>query len=93
MLTIPGHSRRYCDGVSRRSFLRLGALAFSGLSLSDVLRSRANAASSTRSKSVIMIFLGGGPPHLDMYDMKPEAPRNPRRFPGDFHECIRNQDL
>jgi len=77
MLTVyqPGSST-YCDGVTRRSFLRAGALALGGLTMGDVLRLRAESPAPDRpqQKSVIMIFLSGGPSHLDMYDMKPQAP-------------------
>ncbi len=79
MLTIWGPSRgRSCDGLSRRDFLRIGALG--GLGLADVFRLKAAAApggspQATRpGKSVIMVYLLGGPAHLDTYDMKPEAP-------------------
>ena len=68
--------------LSRRSFLRVGTLALGGLTLGDVLRLRAaSPPGKRRQKSVIMIFLSGGPSHLDMYDMKPEAPREYR---GEF---------
>jgi hypothetical protein len=72
-----------CDGVTRRSFLRAGSLALGGLTLGDVLRCRADsaAAGKRRQKSVIMVHLSGGPSHLDMYDMKPDAPREYR---GEF---------
>jgi len=75
---------RYCDGVSRRSFLKLGGLSLGGLALSDLLKLRADgAASPLRSaKSVIMICLGGGPSHIDTYDMKPNAPVE---FRGEFN--------
>jgi hypothetical protein len=68
--------------LDRRRFLRVGALAVGGLTLGDVLRLRAaSLPGKQRHKSVIMIFLSGGPSHLDMYDMKPEAPREYR---GEF---------
>ncbi|MCL6502531.1 MAG: DUF1501 domain-containing protein [Pirellulales bacterium] len=75
MLTIYGRSSRYCDGISRRSFLRIGALGVgaSALTMADVLRAQA-AAGQSRHKAVINIFLGGGPPHQDMWDVKTEAP-------------------
>src|SRR5262245_35112003 len=62
--------------LSRRSFLRLGTLGACGLTLPDVLRLRASAATTAaaKNKAVIMVYLQGGPPHLDMYDMKPTAP-------------------
>lgn len=68
-------TNRYCDGVSRRSFVQLGVAGMSSLGLGDVLR--AKAASKTHSKSdvsTILIWLDGGPGHMDMYDMKPDAP-------------------
>jgi len=74
---------RFCDGLSRRDFLRIGGLGTAGLTLADLLRLRAEAADSAPSpKSVIMIYLPGGPSHLDMYDMKPDAPAEYR---GEFH--------
>jgi hypothetical protein len=75
MLTILGPSLRLCDGVSRRSFLRVGGLALGGLSLPQLLRAEVEAGGSARPhKAVIMVFLSGGPPHLDMVDLKPDAP-------------------
>ena len=60
--------------VSRRQFLTIGGLAMGGISLSQLLAAEASAGSSKRHKSVIMIFLSGGPPHQDMVDLKPDAP-------------------
>src|SRR5262245_15492950 len=60
-------------GISRRDFLKVGALGLGGLTLADVMRLRGNAASGG-SKAVIMIYLYGGPSHIDRYDMKPDAP-------------------
>jgi len=77
MLTfLSGDRAPYCDGVSRRSFLKAGALGMGGLALPEFLRLQAHGAvsSGTKARSVIMICLGGGPSHLDMYDMKPDAP-------------------
>ncbi|MBI3839451.1 MAG: DUF1501 domain-containing protein [Planctomycetia bacterium] len=74
MLSILGQSYRLCDGVSRRAFLKLGSLAMSGLTLADILRAEAVAGTRRSHKSVIMIFMPGGPSHLDLYDLKPEAP-------------------
>lgn len=74
MLTLLGRpgSRGMCDGISRRNFLRIGGLGLAGLSLPQLLK--AEAASGKRPKSVIMIYLVGGPPHQDMFDLKPDAP-------------------
>ena len=65
-----------CGGpISRRSFLTLGTLGVAGLSLGDVMRLRASEGRTAAPEtSVIFIWLAGGPPHLDMYDMKPDAP-------------------
>jgi hypothetical protein len=77
------------DVRTRRSFLRVGGLALGGLTLSDVLRLRAesNFPGKPRQKSIVMIFLSGGPSHLDMYDMKPLAPREYR---GEFNPIRTN---
>ena len=82
MLTIHGARQRFCDGVSRRNFLRIGGLALGGLTLPDLLRGSAQAgAGSTDTKSIIMIYLPGGPSHMDTYDLKPDAPAEYR---GEF---------
>lgn len=72
---------------SRRSMLRVGALALGGLTWTDVLRERALAGTALAGKSVIMIHLTGGPSHLDMYDMKPQAPAEYR---GEFRPTSTN---
>src|SRR6185369_6982556 len=75
MLEITGDSRTFCDGVSRRNFIRVGALGFLGLNLSDLFRLReAHAQTSRRKKSVILVWMHGGPTQLETYDPKPEAP-------------------
>lgn len=84
MLTVKGSRYRFCDGVSRRSFLRIGALGVGAgaLTLSDLFRLEAVGQSPARHKAVINIFLGGGPPHQDMWEIKTEAPREIR---GEFN--------
>ena len=70
-----------CAGpTSRRSFLKMGTLGVSGLCLSDVLRLRAEAGakSAAPDTSVIFVWLAGGPPHMETYDMKPDAPEDYR---------------
>ena len=74
MFTFSGQGSTYCDGIRRRDFLRLGALGLGGLTLADLLRSEAKADESHRPKSIIYVVLGGGPSHIDMYDLKPDAP-------------------
>jgi uncharacterized protein (DUF1501 family) len=81
MLTFQGSRRTFCDGIGRRDFLTLGALG-AGLTLADALRLKAaGPAPRSRPKSVIMVYLPGGPSHLDMYDPKPDAPAE---FRGEF---------
>jgi hypothetical protein len=78
MLTLLGPSHRYCDGLSRRSFLQLGGLALGGLSLPQLLRA---GQKSHRHRSVIMVYLSGGLAHQDTVDLKPNAPAEVR---GEF---------
>ena len=87
MLTILGPQQRQCDGA-RRQFLKIGGLALGGMSLPQILRAEANVgAKPQRHKSVIMIFLSGGPSHQDMYDLKMQAPKEIR---GDFKPISTN---
>ncbi len=84
MLTIHGPASgksSFCDGVSRRNFLKIGGLGLGGLALPEILRAEAQSGGGRSNKSIIMIFLPGGPPHQDMYDIKTEAPSEIR---GDF---------
>jgi hypothetical protein len=81
MLSILGDPLRFCDRVSRRSFLRIGGLALGGLSLPQVLRAEEQTGVTSSHKAIIMIFLAGGPPHQDMVDLKPDAPAEIR---GEF---------
>ena len=59
---------------TRRDFLRVGALTPLGVSLSQVLANDATAESTRRPKSCILLWMLGGPSHIDMYDLKPDAP-------------------
>lgn len=77
----PVSKQRYCNGVSRRDFLRIGSLGLAGLSLPELLAAEEQSKSANRHKSVIMIYLCGGPPHQDMYDIKSAAPKEIR---GEF---------
>jgi hypothetical protein len=74
----PSSSRAFCDGVSRRDFLRIGTLAAMGTGggwgLPEILKAESLSGKKT-PKSVIMIYLVGGPPHQDMFDLKPNAPK------------------
>ncbi|MEZ6130016.1 MAG: DUF1501 domain-containing protein [Planctomycetaceae bacterium] len=82
MLKVIGQRTRngqFCDGVSRRSLLNIGTLAAlgtaGGWSLPTLLKAEDAVGRKNNPKSVIMIYLVGGPPHQDMFDLKPEAPR------------------
>jgi hypothetical protein len=87
VLTIFGGrpDARFCDGVSRRNFIKIGALGLGGLALPQLLRaeaqSRGGAGGGASRKAVIMIYLPGGPPHQDTFDLKPDAPSEIR---GEF---------
>ncbi len=89
----PGQSARFCDGPSRREMLRVGGAGLLGLGLSDVLRLQGHAADRGtaglsgskrggpgfgKAKNVILLFLQGGPSHIDLWDPKPDAPENIR---------------
>jgi uncharacterized protein (DUF1501 family) len=87
MLTIAGPQSRYCDGLSRRSWLRIGGLALGGLALPDILRAEAAGGVRNPAKGIIMVLLPGGPTHLDMYDLKPDAPAEIR---GEFRPIATN---
>ena len=68
-----------CDGVTRRDFLKLGVLSSLGLSLADLFRLQAQGgAGGTKERSCILIWLDGGPSHLDTFDLKPDAPSEVR---------------
>lgn len=74
MLKIQGRRYRLCDGMSRRSFLRVGALGLGGLSLPALLELQRARAAERRDTAVILFWMAGGPSHIDTYDMKPNAP-------------------
>jgi hypothetical protein len=84
MLQVLGSNQRFCDGLNRRNFLQIGAFG-AGLTLADALRVQAAAKKTTgpskSMKSAIFIYLPGGPSHMDMYDLKPDAPAEYR---GEF---------
>ncbi len=81
-------THRYCDGATRRDFLRAGALGVGGLTLASYLRNaQAAEAQLAKANSAIVVFLGGGPPQLDTFDMKPDAPAE---FRGEFNPIATN---
>ena len=90
MLNILGRRDRksgFCDGMSRRNFLTVGSMAFGGLTLSQLLSAEAQAGIGGSQKSVINVFLPGGPPHQDMWDIKEDAPSEIR---GEFKSIPTN---
>jgi len=87
MLQIHGPGFRMCDGMVRRDFLKVGALGLGGLTLADVLRLQAASPTPRSRKAVIMVYLPGGPSHIDMYDLKPGAPQEIR---GEFQPIRTN---
>jgi hypothetical protein len=84
MLTLLGKAagrKGFCDGISRRDFLMVGGSIAGGFTLSSLLRAESLQPTGGTHKALINIFLPGGPPHQDMWDMKPEAPAEIR---GEF---------
>jgi hypothetical protein len=72
-----GTTDRYCDGMSRRSFVQLGVAGMASVGLPRILQAKEDSArlgKPAKDTSVIMLWLDGGPGHMDLYDMKPEAP-------------------
>ena len=86
-------NRRYraCDGTTRRDFMKVGALGMGGLLLSDLLRQRATATAQgqpTRNTSVVWVWLGGGPTHVETFDPKMDAPVEFRSVVGDVQTAL-----
>jgi len=91
MLTLFSSARdtRFCDGLSRRNFIRIGALGLGGLALPQLLQAEQQARVGRSHKAVIMIYLPGGPPHQDTFDLKLDAPSEIR---GEFRPIPTNVD-
>jgi hypothetical protein len=88
MFVVPSSSQsRFCDGVNRRDFLRIGALGAAGLTLPQLLAAEASAGIKNSKKAVIMIYMAGAPSHQDMYDLKMDAPAEIR---GEFRPIETN---
>ncbi len=88
MLNVLGpRQRSFCDGLSRRSFLKIGGLALGGMALPEVLRAETTTGHRLGHKGIIMIYLPGGPPHQDMFDLKMAAPVEVR---GEFRPIRTN---
>lgn len=76
-----------CEGFYRRDFLKIGALGYFGLSLPALLRAQSANAMASKEKSCILVWLGGGPSHVDTFDPKPDAPAEIR---GEFNAIETN---
>src|SRR5690242_10826925 len=92
MITMLGHPRRLCDGLTRRETLKVGALSLFGgaFNLPNLLAAEANRSASApaaKAKSVILLYLLGGAPTQDMFDLKPDAPEKIR---GEFKPIASN---
>src|SRR6059036_1453001 len=92
MFAIKGPPNHLCDGTSRRDFLRVGALGCLGLSLPGLVRAAptpsTNAAGFGRAKRCVLLFLTGGPPQLDTWDLKPDAPAEVRGELRPIATCV-----
>jgi hypothetical protein len=90
MLNVYGGSgSSFCDGMSRRSFLSIGSLGFTGASLPGLLKAEKAAGIGRSQKAIINVLLPGGAPHQDMVDLKPDAPSDIR---GEFKPIATNVD-
>ena len=92
MLTLStDHRKRNCDGIARREFLRVGTLGLGGLSLSQLLATRAESAevgSAAKDTSVVVLFLTGGPSQIETFDPKMTAPAESRSVTGEVASSI-----
>ena len=87
MINILGQRQPFCDRIARRDFLRIGGLAMGGLTLPSLLRAEHSAGGRATGKSIINIYLPGGPTHMDTFDMKPTAAKE---FRGELLPVVTN---
>src|SRR5947209_4025609 len=90
-----GRTPKYCDGISRRSFLQLGVAGMAGVALPQWLRAKEESAKtgSRKNTAVILLWLDGGPGHMDLYDMKPDAPVEYRGLWKPIHTKVPGFDI
>ena len=88
MLTLSSPQQRFCDGVSRRSFLQIGSLAVGGLTLTDLLRAEQSSGQKRSHKATILVYLSGGISHQDTVDLKPDAPAEIRGEFNPIETCV-----
>ena len=82
-----GRSQGVCDGLYRRGFLQVGGMACGGLSLANMLALDAEAGTGSNHRAIINIYMPGGPSHIDLWDLKPDAPAEIR---GEFRPIKTN---
>src|SRR5436190_15887798 len=88
--------QKNCDGSTRRDFLKVGALGLGALTLPDLLRARAAANANgqpTRNTSVVWLWLGGGPTHVETFDPKMTAPAEFRSVVGSVQSNVPGVEL
>jgi uncharacterized protein (DUF1501 family) len=73
MIEIRGGRHRFCDGITRREFVKVGALGVGGITLPGLLQARAAQAAAPQAKSVLLLWMGGGASHFETFDPKPDA--------------------
>lgn len=91
-----GKTSKYCDGINRRSFLQIGLAGMGSASLSQILHAKeASEQNGIQGKdtSVILLWLDGGPSHMDLYDLKPEAPKENRGIWNPIHTNVPGMDI
>src|ERR1041385_3822459 len=86
MWTIGHNRQRTCQGISRRGFVQVGCLGAMGLSMPELLQAQ-TSSKGQKQRSVILLWLWGGPSHLDTFDPKPDAPAE---YPGPFRAASTN---
>ena len=84
---VSKQSHGLCDGIPRREFLKIGALGFGGLSMPQILEAESSSGRRPSQKAIIMVLLAGGPSHQDIFDLKPDAPKEVR---GEFYPIPTN---
>ena len=82
-----GNSNDFCDGFSRRDFLTVGGMACGGLSLAQMLEADVQNRNGSNHRAIINVYMPGGPSHLDLWDLKPNAPKEIR---GEFRPIATN---
>lgn len=91
-----GKTGKYCDGLNRRNFLQIGVAGMGSASLSQILHAKETSQQQgikAKDTSVILLWLDGGPSHMDLYDLKPEAPSENRGIWNPIHTNVPGMDI